>query len=96
MYGTNQLQLKWDMHVLSCECVHLRVSHVSPKLLLQPYSNYQSTFYFHIPSYSHLHMLNDVETCEEYLGYNLPCTPRIKWLNNQKNMGLNERNSFIV
>ena len=41
-------------------------------------------------------MLNDAETRGEYPDNNLSCAPRIKWLNNRKNTGLKERNSFIA
>ena len=40
-------------------------------------------------------MLNDAETRGEYPDNNLSRVPRIKWLNNRKNVGLKERNSFI-
>ena len=47
-------------------------------------------------SHSYLHTLNDAETRGEYLDNNLSHAPRAKWLNNWKNTGLNERNSFIA
>ena len=74
----------------------LTLLHASPILLLQTYSHCPSTLCFHTPSHSHLHTLNDAETRVENLDNNLSHAPRIKWLNNLKNMGLNERNSFIM
>ena len=41
-------------------------------------------------------MLNDAETHGEYPDNNLSRVPIIKWLNNWKNTGLKERNSFIA
>ena len=40
-------------------------------------------------------MLNDAETRGEYPDNYLSRVPRIKWLNNQKNTGLKEKNSFV-
>ena len=98
-YGTNQLQLKWHTRVLSCERMCLRVPHITTRVSniiitnLQPLS---INFMFPLPSQSHLRMLNDAETREEYPDNNLSRAPRIKWLNNRKNTGLKERNSFIA
>ena len=81
-------------HVNECICMSQTLLHASRILLLQTYSHYPSTLCFHTPSHSYLHMLNDAETCGEFSDNNLSCVPRIKWLNNRKNTGLNERNSF--
>ena len=34
-YGTNQLQLKQDMHVFSCELVHLHVPHIVTRIFFR-------------------------------------------------------------
>ena len=56
-------------------------------------SHYPSILRFHTLSGSHLCMLNDAETHGEYSNNNLSHASRIKML---KNMGLKERNGFIV
>ena len=101
-YGTNQLQLKWHTRVLSCERVCLCVPHVqlhaSPISIiiitnLQPLS---INFMFSHPFLKSSAHLNDAETRGEYPDNNLSRAPRIKLLNNGKNTGLKERNSFIA
>ena len=65
-------------HANACVCMSHTLLHASPILLLQTYNL--------IPfSQSSVH----AETRGEYSDNNLSSTPRIKWLNNRKNTGLN-------
>ena len=99
MYATNQLKIKWDTCVLSCERMCLCVPHIATRVSniiirnLQPLS---INFVLPYPFLSHLRKLNNAETPGEYPDNNISRAPRIKWLNNWKNTGLKERNSFIA
>ena len=104
IYMKNTVQSSYNLngtfvcsHVNACVCMSHTLLHAYPIILfLQTYSHNPLTLCFHTPSHGYLHMLNNAGTRGEYSDNNLSYAPRIKWLNNQKNTGLHERNSFIT